>query len=1003
MFKKHLPYLLIIFVAIAALMLTNYIPGTSLSGWDNLQTELNPALAIKRSVFSVWEEYQSFGVLAGMGHAADLVRSIAIAVLSFVLPVTVVRYVYHFGMIAIGALGMYMLIERSQSHMSPHDREGIPEWKQHTRSMLGSLFYILCYGTVQIFAVPFEAFSTFLGFLPWLIWSFLRYVKPFAPHVGRPHNLAWFTGFGTLVLVNLLATPLAYVQTMFVVYMLVLGVLSVSLLVAQTHRLQSLTRIFIALVTIVTLNAFWLLPQVYFIASGGAETVQNAKINQLSTEDVVLQNREKGNIESFMTMTGFYSDLDDSQNQPLFGAWKLHYEKLPFYTLQLVLFVIFVYGLLKRSAYRLGFIGLGLVSLFAWLVPVPDIGLAGQIFRSPFTKFISVYALVAAYGFAHGVKLDFGERFVEIREQTQKILNIVLYLLIILAVSWPAFRGHYLARDMRVEIPQDYYDTIEYFNSVDPNARIALLPDYTFWGWFFTDWGYNGSGFLWYGIEQPIVSRTFDVWGSEGEAYYWEMKAAAEAEDVAAVERVLDKYAIDYIILDFNLRPVTSSIRALQYDRLVNLLEKSTRIQQFGSGSELALYRVERNVQSESFVSLLPDVPRVGPDVTFTPDDKAYEAFGTYRTSAQPDAYYPFRNLFTQTRQTDSDWTITETEDSIIVSTQLAIDPAEYTFDRPDNEEKAVLFAEGNERNFLLEPAYSIDDRTFTVTVPKQTLISVYPHSGVAYECGSGGSKEIFLGDGFTRLFSSEGSVPCYSYDLDVLGQNNGYLINLKTENLEGRRPFVSITDKTKGQAVFEERLQSDSTQFIIPPRFSYGQGYTLTFQNTSYDHLPSTNIIHGIEVYHFPYESLMSARFIHRNAETQERLNPFARDNQSMSPTSVNKRAYHAYTVDMTSEQLDASRYVMLEQAFHPGWHAYVVNTDWLSEKMPYIAGRQLTQHVHINGWAQGWTLPDSCVRGKDGCRIVMIFWPQYIQYFGFALLGVVIALGVFGFFEER
>ena len=79
---------------------------------------------------------------------------------------------------------------------------------------------------------------------------------------------------------------------------------------------------------------------------------------------------------------------------------------------------------------------------------------------------------------------------------------------------------------------------MDYFKNIDKNKRIALLPDHTFWGWFYHRWGYNGSGFLWYGIEQPIVSRTFDSWSSKSEGYFWEMKTAAEAENVEQFEAV---------------------------------------------------------------------------------------------------------------------------------------------------------------------------------------------------------------------------------------------------------------------------------------------------------------------------------------------------------------------------------------------------------------------------------------------------------------------------------
>ena len=57
--------------------------------------------------------------------------------------------------------------------------------------------------------------------------------------------------------------------------------------------------------------------------------------------------------------------------------------------------------------------------------------------------------------------------------------------------------------------------------------NIKMLEKYeTAWGgWNYYDWGYRGSGFLWYGIKQPILDRAFDVWDKSSEKYYEEIKS----------------------------------------------------------------------------------------------------------------------------------------------------------------------------------------------------------------------------------------------------------------------------------------------------------------------------------------------------------------------------------------------------------------------------------------------------------------------------------------------
>src|SRR3990167_10966482 len=109
-FLKKYKYQILRFFIVLVLFSVNYKSGTYLSGWDNLQTELNPGLAVKRAVFSVWEEYQSFGLTAGMAHAADLPRTVFLWIMSFVIPQNMIRYFYHFLMLLLGGFGMFGLL-----------------------------------------------------------------------------------------------------------------------------------------------------------------------------------------------------------------------------------------------------------------------------------------------------------------------------------------------------------------------------------------------------------------------------------------------------------------------------------------------------------------------------------------------------------------------------------------------------------------------------------------------------------------------------------------------------------------------------------------------------------------------------------------------------------------------------------------------------------------------------------------------------------------------------
>src|ERR1035437_7494333 len=91
------------------LFIRNYSANTWLIGWDNLTPEFNLGMNIQRSIFAVWQEYQGLGLLGGMGHASDLVHQVILLLLSFALPLHLLRYTWTFLMLFLGSVGAYLL------------------------------------------------------------------------------------------------------------------------------------------------------------------------------------------------------------------------------------------------------------------------------------------------------------------------------------------------------------------------------------------------------------------------------------------------------------------------------------------------------------------------------------------------------------------------------------------------------------------------------------------------------------------------------------------------------------------------------------------------------------------------------------------------------------------------------------------------------------------------------------------------------------------------------
>lgn len=888
---------LIIFGIVAFLFWINYKTGTYLTGWDNLQTELYPSLAVKRAFFGVWQEYQSFGLLAGMAHASDLVRSVFLWLASYVIPQNMIRYFYHFLLLLIGGLGMYQIT-----------------------GFWGSLFYLLNFGTIQIFYVPFEPFSAFFAFLPWEVWIFRKcQMSKF-----KSQNLVLF------FIINLLATPQAYLQTLFVVYFIVL---------ICFFSVKNFKKSIFLLLLILVINSFWILPEIYFLKTSGS-IVKESKINQLATEEIYYQNREKGTLDSFIKMQGFYYDLFDSRNNPLFLSWKTHFNSPFFSTLPYVFALIMVLGIvsiIKNKRDSIGFLFLFTIValvLFDKIGPLRQIEFINQIFRSPFTKFIIPYAFVASYLFAVGI--DEIKKIIKIR------ISILFFLLIVLH-ALPAFQGYLFSPTVSVKIPDDYLNIMNYFKTQDRNQRIALLPDYTYWGWFRNSWGYDGSGFLWYGIEQPMISRTFDVWSHTSESYFWEIKNAIEMQDQKKFNDILHKYDINYLLLDKSLLPIASTYKGMQYDQLENIIKNNTDVSLLKKGKFIDLYRL--NVPNEThFLYTFKDTPNIGPKIKLTNEDSAYFNNGNYISGPQSevDEYYPFLDLMSQTRINNKKWKIKEVENNFILTTQLDINPSVYDLQYPKKGYEALLNRNGKINAYSTKIAVSLNNKQLIVSIPKTMLIDFDTKNTLLSQCSL--------------------NTQCFGYDGGSLEQRYSYIIRVQNENIQERRLFFYILDKTKEQAYLEDRLKEDTEYYIIPPKYQYGVGYNFSFRNNSYDNITSKNKLTKLVVYLFPFDQLKEIKFVKKNNIPSS----------TMLPIQGNKIFYFLYQIPQVNAD---NQIITLSQSYHEGWKA------WQN-------GNEL-DHVTVNGWANGWRLRQDSGDPK-GNNIVIIFWPQYLEYVGFILLAI-------------
>ncbi|MFZ2206623.1 MAG: hypothetical protein WA061_06185 [Microgenomates group bacterium] len=973
---KRYRYYILLTLVVGVLAFVNHQPNTFLTGWDNLQTELNPTLAIKRALFSVWQEYQSFGLTAGMAHAADFPRALFGLLLSLILPVSLVRYMSQMLCILVGALGAYTFFAHS-----------ISKTKKEVYAFLGALFYLFNLGTIQILSLPFETFSLFYAFFPWLLYIFVLFLE--TEHKLTKKKIL------TFVFVNLIASSFAVSQQLFVVYGLTLAIFSLCHFFRKPS-IQMFARITLAGTLILVVNLYWILPQMYFLKTNGT-VVKSSKINQLSTEDIYYRNLEKGTIDQFIYLKNFFLDTVDKKNTPMLLPW-LQWHEFWFakYALLILTTISFI-GLLTRKKYSyelrliLFLLAVALLSNTPYIKELNAIirnnPFINQIFRSPFTKFVIPYSFVTSLLFVYGL-VTIETLFYFIPKKAKRIVLSLCVIVLMMCISYPAFDGYFYPHEMQTDIPQSYFKLMSYMHKQDMNKRIALLPDYTYWGWFFNSWGYNGSGFIWYGIEQPIISRTFDVWSQKSENYYWEIKQAIESENPTLFQRVADKYNVSYFILDESLLPITSSIKGMQYDRLEHILPNIPSVKKIQQWGKLSLYENINQSSVQNFLESKSAVPHVGPQIEQINLDSAFETNSTYITSPARyanDSIFPFLDLMSQTQLSSQTWKIEETNREFIISDTTNIPPLTHEVTVPfDHFEQIAYTDQGIASRSGYIYVNTDEQNRLSAHIPKILIRSFDIGKTEMVNCGKeDGILEHSEING-VRIRTDNGASACFGYNDQTLDQNYGYIVKITSKNLQGRPLLFYTLDLTKKESVIEDRLKQDVSYYVIPQRFRYGLGYNFSFQQNSYQNIPSENELTEISLYAFPISELQHIQIVKKdNIE-----NPIQSDVNMISK----KYSYYQYSVNYPFT-VPKNTSLILYQTYDVGWFAYRIPTTnaqlgWFQINMPFLFGTIIKEHVLVNNWANGWQIPTNFNSQTE--QIAVIFWPQYLEYAGFGAFGI-------------
>jgi hypothetical protein len=643
MFGKLKNYWPVISLLLIALFLCarNYTPGTFLSGWDTLHPEFNFGLAFQRYFTGVFRVEQGLGAVAGHSHMADLPRLVILYLVHFVLPLNFLRYFYVFLNVVVGTLGMYLFLNRYLL-------------KQKTASFLGALFYLLNIGTMQIFNVPFEMFTTLFMTLPFLFYFATGYLSE--PN-RRGKNLLFF---GIFALLN---SPSAYAATLWYVFFagFFIYFLAFALVNRKEYR-QMLKHFWILIIALLAVNLFWLAPNIYFVLYHAKE-VQQANINLLFSDQAFLKNKEFGTLGNLLLLKSFYFDWSIYQGNNVFTDLLLpyidHLKNIFVLVLSYGLGLSFLTGIFlsaKQLKWKfvpllllLGFCLFFLVNANFPTAPIYNLlqnhfPFFKEAFRFPDDKILNFYVFLSSTFFGF-FALFVIEKLKKINLKLEAIFAAIVVLLIIF-YSLPSFSGNFINADMRVKIPNSYFQLFDYLNTQPETLRVANLPINSPWGWVYYNWGYQGAGFLYFGIKQPLLDRDFDRWSPYNESYYREMSYAIYKNDETLLKNVIRKYQIGFILIDKSVVDPQNPTSILDFSGSQQLIEKSGLVEQTKNFGSLELFKLKSN---PSIITAVNANVNVSPTTTTTYADFVYNQLGDYITSSTIKGFdnqlFPFRDL----------------------------------------------------------------------------------------------------------------------------------------------------------------------------------------------------------------------------------------------------------------------------------------------------------------------------------------------------------------------
>ena len=963
------------------------------------------------------------GVVDNMSHASVIIEDIQRFILSLFLPTSMIRWVYLMLLHLTGGLGIYHFLatyifakKKDSTTSMPLRQAGNQQPTTHNQKLttqivacLAALFYQHNLGTIQQMYLPMEVFVVHFAYLPWLVWATLK-----ALDTARQK---YFIIFGIL---SLLSTPQAHVPTLFIVYAMAIGIVCACYVVFVKKNAWK-SAVYIVLLSFIT-NAFWFLPFIYATITH-SDIVTSSKAFQMASNDIFFRNHEYGNFKDIALIKGtlleyYHYNFKANEYHFMFAPWLKHINSWAFLIPAWLSFFLALGGsIVTFWRYKKARIVVALFtfSIFMLGTDIPVIGKINELLREHVPLFKTVFRFVFTkfsilYVFGFSIVLAVGIRFIVdlIKHHIAKIGVLMFTTCLILVYILPSFRGHFYYDNLRVNIPQKYFDTFNFFNKQDPNTRIAMFPTPWYWSWLQPDWGTINSGFFWYAVPQPTTDLAFTPWSKHNENFYWELDRAVSLNNKALIEQVFTKYDITWIYLDKGI--LNAESKKITYDSLQQLLLKSSRIKKVQSFDDIDIYRFSGQISSD-FVSIATGLPTISYDDSYIEYDHVFPEVGNYQKSQLseiPDQTYPFYSLFSGKAPELNSIRVVENDESLILKGNTGILTNNSFVENTILSYAPQTYITENERVRLILPQAKLiqsndSSSTLEVIIDKKSSL-IYSSNKDKWFTNQNNDSCDRSPDGMATMLrfnesentafslTSVNSSNCIKSKIDSVDLSYGYLLKVRYVADLQRGWLINIYNNTTKKVVLELYLKNNgkrNTDYIIlPPQNKHDLGYDIYFNNKSEGVEKITNTLELVELYQIPYLEMKQITIQNRNISQSTILKPQA----------VNHTYPFLFYIYLKSNIKDST--LILHQGFDKGWKAYAMSCSTkhlvcsIQNWIPFFFGQELKDHVLVNNWANGWKL-DSIANisnqqtdNQELKSIAIVFWPQYLQYLGFLIL---------------